>query len=53
MDSETCIKGNCSVRPRQDAFFSKDEAHHRIKEQRFVRYPTGIVVAMSLNRWRA
>jgi len=36
-------------RPRQGAFL-KDEARHRIKQQGFVRYRTGIVLAMSLDR---
>jgi hypothetical protein len=47
------LTGCCLGLGKAPSFVSKDEAHHRIKEPRFVRYRTGIMVAMSCDRWRA
>jgi hypothetical protein len=41
------LTGCCLGLGKAPSFVSKDEAHHCIKEQRFVRYRTGIMVAMS------
>jgi hypothetical protein len=47
------LTGCCLGLGKAPSFVSKDEAHHRITEPRFVRYRTGIMVAMSWDRRRA
>jgi hypothetical protein len=39
------LTGCCLGLGKAPSFGSKDEAHHGIKEPRFVRYRTGIMVA--------